>query len=113
MKEKCEWIPPVSPSCSGAAGVTLGSLEDVVAKDQAFKFALESPFGSLMLSFTIPPVASQTKAKPPLLHDHCLPILTHLVPFPYIFIRTHTASETIVIHPFAFIGQKHEASLGI
>lgn len=106
MKEKCEWIPPVSPSCSGAAGVTLGSLEDVVAKDQAFKFALESPFGSLMLSFTISPVASQTKAKPPLLHDHCLPILTHLVPFLYIFIQTHTASETIVIQSICIYWSK-------
>lgn len=59
------------------------------------------------------PAVSQTKAKPPLLHDHCLPILTHLVQFIYMFIQTHTASETTAIHLFAFIGHKHEASLGI
>ena len=93
--------------------MTLSSLEDVVAKDQAFKFVSVSPFGSLKPSFATLPAVSQTKAKPPLLHDHCVPILTNLAPFIRIFIQTCTAAETIAIHPSTSIGHKHEASLGI
>lgn len=93
--------------------MTLRSLEDVLAKDQAFKFASVSPVGSLTLSFAMLPAVSQTKAKPLLLHGRCLPILTNLVPFVHVFIQTRTASETIAIHPSAFIGHKHEASLGV
>lgn len=106
----------VPPSCCGAGCQpcrSISSLEDAVADDQAFKFASVSPFGSLTLSFATLPAVSQEKAKPLLLHDHCLHILTNLVPFLWIFIQTCTASETSVIHPSIFVAHKHKASFGI
>lgn len=109
----------LSPSCFGAgwqpgrnwaAGVTLSSLENAVAKDQVFnKLALVSLFGSPMLSFATMPLVSQAKAKPLLpptlpaptlpAPPHCLPILTNLVLLICTFIPIPTAFETMAIHP--------------
>lgn len=73
--------------------MTLSSLEKAVAKDQAFKLALVSLFGSPMLSFATLIVVSQAKLPP-----HCLPILTKLVLLICTFIHTHIVFETMAIH---------------
>lgn len=76
--------------------MALSSLENAIAKDQAFKLALVSLFGSPMLSFATLPVVSQAKAK--LLLPPCLPVLTNLVLLICTFTHTPTVFETMAIH---------------
>lgn len=117
----------LSPSCFGAgwqpgrnwaAGVTLSSLENAVAKDQVFnKLALVSLFGSPMLSFATMPLVSQAKAKPllpPTLPAPTLPAHSHQSCSVNLHIYTHTYSFwNHGNSSSAFKAHKHEPSLSI
>lgn len=112
----------LSPSCfwagwqSGrnwAAGVTLSSLENAVAKDQVFnKLALVSLFGSPMSSFATMLLVSQAKAKPLLpptlpAHSHqSCSVNLHIYTRTYSFWNHGNSSS-------AFKAHKHEPSLSI
>lgn len=123
MNEGKIWVDhtTLSASCFGAgwqpgrnwaAGVTLSSLENAVAKDQAFKWALVSLFRSPMLSFATLPVVSQGKVKPLLSStllahsDESCSVNLHFYTHTYSFWNHGNSSSIFKTH-------KHEPSLGI